>query len=191
MKNQALLIIGASLADAQAAEVLSSIMLNLLVNRLYTRFTPGCPYADQPVFFILDEAPRLKERVCFEEVLAISRDAKAGFCLALQDPAQLGDDHTVAAILSNCHTLILLRGASPSAAKYFASRLGQRIESAIIHSRQRGPFDLFATRSISRHPVPIPVLQDKEIMYPPFGPYSALALVGTTHKPVLLDLTRF
>lgn len=168
-RSPTLLVIGASLADARAAEVLSSIMLNLLFNFIYRRFSPGGSQTPLSLYFMLDEAPRLKERINFEEVLSVARAAKVGICLAMQDVTQFGDERQVSAILSNCLTIILLRGSSPAAAKYFSERLGQRVDPAKI----------------------VPVLREREIMYPPFGQYCAVCQVSpVSNKPFLIDLTR-
>ena len=187
-----LLIVGASLADARAAEVLSSILLNLLFNFVYRRFSPGGSKTPLPLYFILDEAPRLKERINYEEVLSIARAAKVGICLAMQDVTQLGDERQISAILSNCLTLILLRGASPMAAKYFSERLGQRVDQVVVPSRYRGPFDLFSQVGTSVQTMTVPVLREREIMHPPFGTYCAVCQVApVSHKPFLVDLRRY
>jgi type IV secretory pathway TraG/TraD family ATPase VirD4 len=190
-RSPTLLVIGASLADARAAEVLSSIMLNLLFNFIYRRFGPGGSHTPLPLYFMLDEAPRLKERINFEEVLSVARAAKVGICLAMQDVTQFGDERQFSAILSNCLTIILLRGSSPAAAKYFSERLGQRVDQVVVQSRYRGPFDLFSQRGSSVQTMTVPVLREREIMYPPFGQYCAVCQVSpVTNKPFLIDLTR-
>jgi len=190
-RQPTLLVVGASLADARAAEVLSSILLNLLFNFVYRRFGPGGSQTALPLYFILDEAPRLKERINFEEVLSIARAAKVGICLAMQDAAQFGDERQVSAILSNCLTIILLRGCSPATARYFSGRLGERVDQVLVQSRYRGPFDLFSQQSTSVQTVTVPVLREREIMYPPFGPYCAVCQVSpVSNKPFLVDLTR-
>jgi len=186
-----LLIIGASLADARAAEVLSSILLNLLFNFIYRRFSPGGSQTPLPLYFMLDEAPRLKERINFEEVLSVARAAKVGICLAMQDVSQLGDERQISAILSNCLTIIVLKGASPATAKYFSERLGQRVDQVVVQSQYRGPFDVFSQKGASVQTMTVPVLREREIMYPPFGPYCAVCQVSpVSSKPFLVDLTR-
>ncbi|MEM4723485.1 MAG: type IV secretory system conjugative DNA transfer family protein [Candidatus Hadarchaeum sp.] len=189
-RQPTLLVVGASLADARAAEILSSILLNLLFN-ICRRFSPGGSHTALPLYFILDEAPRLKERINFEEVLSVARAAKVGICLAMQDIAQFGDERQVSAILSNCLTIICLRGISPTSAKYFSERLGQRVDQVLVQSRARGPFDLFGQQGISLQTVTVPVLREREIMYPPFGPYCAVCqVIPVTNKPFLVVLAR-
>jgi type IV secretory pathway TraG/TraD family ATPase VirD4 len=186
-----LLIVGASLADARAAEVLSSMMLNQLFTFIYRRFGPSGTGTPLPVYFVLDEAARLKERLNFEEILSVARSAKVGICLAAQDVSQFGDERHVAAILTNCLTSIVLRGCSPETARYFAARLGQRFEQVVNVNRQRGPFDLFSQYGRGMQTVAVPVLREREIMHPPGGPYCAVVQVApVTAKPFLVDLTR-
>jgi type IV secretion system protein VirD4 len=191
-RSPTLLVIGASLADARAAEVLSSIMLNLLFNFIYRRFSPGGSKTPLPLYFMLDEAPRLKDRINFEEILSVARAARVGICLAMQDVAQFGDERQVSAILSNCLTVILLRGSSPAAAKYFSERLGQRVDQVVVQNRYRSPFDLFSQQGTSVQTMTVPVLKEREIMYPPFGSYCAVCQVSpVSNKPFLIDLTRY
>jgi len=190
-RSPTLLVIGASLADARAAEVWSSIMLNLLFNFIYRRFSPGGSQTPLPLYLMLDEAPRLRERINFEEVLSVARAAKVGICLAMQDVTQFGDERQISAILSNCLTIVILRGSSIATAKYFSEGLGQRVDQVIVHSRYRGPFDLFSQQGSSVQTVTVPVLREREIMYPPFGQYCAVCQISpVTEKPFLIDSTR-
>lgn len=90
----------------------------------------------------------------------MARAATVGVCLVMQDVTQMGEERQVSAILTNCLTLILLRGASPAAAKYFAERLGQRVEQLLVQSRQRRPFDLFSQQGTSVQAMTVPVLRE-------------------------------
>ncbi len=55
----------------------------------------------------------------------------------------------------------------------------------------RGPFDLFSQQGISVQTTTVPVLRERGIMYPPFGPYCAVCQVSpVSNKPFLVDLTR-
>lgn len=185
-----LLIVGASLADARAGEVLSSVLLNLLFNFIYRRFSPSGSQKAIPLHLIIDEAPRLKERVNFSEILSIARSAKIGICLAMQDIAQLGDVQEQSAILANCLTIIMLKGSSPVSAKYFSERLGQRVDYVVSQNVYQGPFDLFPQSGRGLQTANVPVLREREIMYPPFGNYFAVAQVSpVSNKPFLLELT--
>lgn len=186
-----LLVIGASLADGRKAEVLSSLMLSRLFSYIYRRFKHGQP-TTVPIYFILDEAARLKERIKFEEVLSISRSARVGVCLATQDVSQFGDENAVAALLSCCSTMLTLRGCSPATAKAFAERLGQRREQVVSLSSQNNLTSFFAQTGTSKQMADVPVLGEREIMHPPCAQFCAVAHVKAVHgsKPFLIDLAR-
>jgi len=184
-----LLIIGAGLADGRAAEVMSGMFINQLNNLVYRRLGGGQTNSSQ-LFFILDEAARLKDRINYEEMLSMVRSAKVGVCLASQDVNQFGDAQQQTAILSNCLTFIALRGSSADTAKHLSSRLGQRHEEEIVASVNRGPFDLLSTHGKSRHTTLVSVLGEREIMHPPGSNYVAIMhIAAVTKKPFLVDLT--
>lgn len=186
-----LLVIGAPLSEGRASEVLSAVMLGQLFNVVYRRFS-GAPAPS--LYFVIDEAARLRDRIAYEEVLAIARSARAALCLAFQDVTQMGDERTASALLANCSTIIMMRGASPAAARYLSSRLGQRTERSVVETVQRGPFDIFAQRGGTTQQVTcVPVLGEREIMHPPFGPgcYGGVVLASAVSpKPFLVDFTR-
>src|SRR5206468_1826258 len=71
-----LLIIGASLADALASETMSSIMLNQIFSSVYRRFGHANSATSTPIYFIIDESARLKDRINYEEVLSVARSAR-------------------------------------------------------------------------------------------------------------------
>ena len=184
-----LLIIGANLADGRASEVMSGMFINQLNNLVYRRLN-GPHHKALPLYFILDEAARLKDRINYEEMLSVVRSAKVGVCLASQDVNQFGDTGQQAAILSNCLTFIALRGSSADTAKYFSSRLGYRNEQQMVTNTNRGPFDLLSTHGKSQHTTSVPVLGEREIMHPAGGPYCAVVQVTpVSKKPFLIDLT--
>jgi type IV secretory pathway TraG/TraD family ATPase VirD4 len=187
-----LLIVGASLADARAAEVLSSILLNQLIAFIYRRFGPGGSGTPLSLYFIIDEAPRLRDRINFDEFLSVARAARVGVCLAAQDVAQFGDEKRYTALLANCLTFVALRGCSAETARYFGSRLGQRMEQMISVSQQKEPFNLFPDQ-VGRvaQTVAVPVLREREIMHPPVGAFPAVVQVSpVSPKPFLVDLRR-
>ena len=186
-----LLVIGASLADARSAEVMSGMMLNQLFNTVYRRFAGSGSGATLPLYFIIDEAARLKDRINYEEVLSVARSAKVGVCLAAQDVNQFGDQRQQIAILANCLTFIALRGCSPDTARYLSSRLGQRNTQVLAATRSRGPFDIFAQRTRASQTVTVPVLGEREIMHPPGSAYCGIVQVSpVSGKPFLVDLGR-
>jgi type IV secretory pathway TraG/TraD family ATPase VirD4 len=187
-----LLIVGASLADARAAEVLSSILLNQLIAFIYRRFGPGGSGTPMSLYFIIDEAARLRDRINYPELLSVARSARVGICLAAQDVAQFGDEKTYTALLANCLSFFALPGCSAETARYLGSRLGQRMEQVISVSQQKGPFDLLPDQiGKVAQTVMVPVLREREIMHPPVGPYCATVQISPiSPKPFLVDLAR-
>ncbi len=193
-REPTLLLIGAPLADARRSEVLSAIILSRAFNSVYDRFQFGGQERKCPVFFMIDEAARLKDRIVYEEVLSVVRSAGAGVCLALQDVTQLGDVEERTAILASCHTMITLRGCSPETAKYLAGRLGGRWQSNVVEGTARGLFDPFPrdqTRQVQS--TGADVLGQREIMHPPAGCGRWCGVVhipSISAKPFLIDLER-
>lgn len=185
-----LLIVGASLSDVRVSEVLSGLMLNQLFNGVYRRFGAGGS-GSLPLYFIIDEAPRLKERINFEEVLSVARSAGAGICIAAQDVSQFGDVRQQSAILTNCLTLITLRGVSADTARYFSNRLGQRHERMESATHHRNSLDIFGQRGSTIHSVDVPVLGEREIMHPGAARFGAVVQsLAVSSKPFLVDLGR-
>ncbi len=186
-----LLIIGAALADGRASEVMSGMFINQLNNLVYRRLN-GAKNMSLPLYVMIDEAARLKERINYEEMLSVVRSAKVGVCLASQDVNQFGDARQQAAILSNCLTFIALRGSSADTARYLSSRFGHRNEQQILTNSNRGPFDLLSTHGKSQHTTSVPVIGEREIMHPPGSPYTAVVHIApVTKKPFMIDLTIF
>lgn len=184
-----LLIVGAPLADGQAAITMSSIFAGSVTNHLFRRLSLQSKNT-RPIFQFMDEAARLKDRLDFEEMLAITRSARAGTCLSAQDVSQFGSAEEQSAIFTNCRTFISLRGASLSTAKYFSSRFAQRQQSEVTRTRSRGPLDLLSQHGTNTTLSSTPVIGEREIMDPPGPRFAAIAhcadLVG---KPFLVDLT--
>jgi type IV secretory pathway TraG/TraD family ATPase VirD4 len=186
-----LLIVGASLAGGQTSEVLSSLMLNFLFNLAFRRFNHVYSSNIGSLYFLIDEAPRLKERIDYENVLSVVRSANVGICLALQDIAQFGDEQQVSAILANCSTLITMRGCSARTAKYFSQRLGNRNQQAVSRTKEDNPFELFPSTSENFGNSEVSVLTERAIMYPPGGPHTAVVHNSSIFaKPFLVNLTR-
>lgn len=189
-QSPTLLIVGAPLADGQAAITMSSIFASQVTNLLFRRLAVQSAQA-RPIFQFLDEAARLKDRLNFEEMLSITRSARSGTCLSAQDVAQFGSVDDQSAVFTNCRTFISLRGASLSTATYFASRFAQRQQSEVTRTRTRGPLDLLSQHGISTSLSTAAVLGEREIMDPPGPQFAAVVhcadLVG---KPFLVDLAR-
>ncbi|MGD1908324.1 MAG: type IV secretory system conjugative DNA transfer family protein [Leptolyngbyaceae cyanobacterium] len=186
-----LLVIGASLADAKAAETFSGLMLSQLFNHVYRRLEHSGQDSQRSIYFLIDEAARLKTRIDYEQVLSIARAAKVGVCLALQDVSQLGDERAASTVLSNCHTFVTLRGVSAATARYTTSRLGQRVVQTVNLNHHRGPMEAIGSRGKSIGTETVPVLGEREIMHPPFQSYCALVhMPFICSKPFFVDLTQ-
>ncbi|MET8848668.1 type IV secretory system conjugative DNA transfer family protein [Amycolatopsis sp. NPDC004625] len=180
------LLVGvAPLSDGNLGEVLSGIFLGQVIMQVLGRFGKQ----KRPLFLVVDEAPRLKNRIDFEEVLAVARGASAGVCLAGQDVAQFGDDAARSALLTSCDTLVVLPGSSSESAAHLSKRLGDRlIETRTVS--QTGGSGFVPTFSVSGAVATGPVLGNREIMHPPFGPHVGVVHArSVTRAPILTDLS--
>lgn len=182
-----LVICVARLSDARLGEQLSSLMVSQLSTLVLDGFGRQRP---RPLILMLDEAPRLKDRIDLEGLLAMVRGADTGVCFAAQDVAQFGAPERYESLLSNCQTLISMYGASHATASFFSKRLGQRLaeEISISDPTQAG---LFQTSNATKRSTSVPVLGQRELMYPPFGPYSSIVHApAVCAQPVVCDLDR-
>jgi type IV secretory pathway TraG/TraD family ATPase VirD4 len=182
-----LLVAVAPLADGRLAETLSGMLVSQVILRVFSRF--GNSQSPRPLFLMIDEAPRLKDRLNYEELLAVARGASVGVCLAAQDVTQFGDADTRTSILSNCQSLIVLPGTSPETAGYLSKRLGERpVEQVSVTQAPTGGF--FGTRTVGGSSGMAPVLGLREIMHPPFGDHVSIAHIpSVTREPFLVDLS--
>jgi type IV secretory pathway TraG/TraD family ATPase VirD4 len=179
-----LVVCVARLSDARLAEQMSSLMVSQLSTLVLDGF--GTQRA-RPLVLMLDEAPRLKDRVDLEALLAMVRGADTGICLAAQDVTQFGPPEKYEPLLANCQTVISMYGSSDATAAFLAKRLGNRLaeQVSISDPPQRG---VFAAPSATTSSASVPVLGHREIMYPPFGPYSAITHVpAVCAQPVVCD----
>lgn len=199
-----LLVIGDS-QGSQKSTQLTSLAISQLFNHIHRR-SRGKVSHRVPLYFMLDEAPRLKDKIDYEGVLAVARNADVGICLSAQDVSQFGDERKAAEILNNCNTIIASKGVAPEAAQYLSRQLGKRREQKLTVTRQRNTFDDW--RDIDRgkslfevilgnifsssngvDTLEVPVLGEREIMYPPVGRYPAIVLVSpVTNQPFIVDL---
>jgi len=200
--RQTLFIIGASLEGGEESKVLSGIALNLVTERLCNRFKQTnlqqnvrklSTNKTAPLYFIVDEAPRLQDRVNFDEHLSVLRHANVRMCLAAQDVSQLEDKNNKNKdIFANCNTLIVMRGCSPSTTEYFSKRLGKRIAQSVDTSYETGDSTFISTKDKGIKSESVPVLSEREIMHPPesCGEYCAVVKIPGQQKPFLVDLKR-
>jgi hypothetical protein len=182
-----LLVAVARLNDGRRAEQLSSLLVSQFTQSVLGRFGGA---AARPVVFMVDEAPRLKDRVDLEQVLSVARGANAGVCLAAQDVAQFGDEQRQSALLANCHSYVSMHGVSPASAAYLSKRLGTRAREEMTVTVS-GSRRVFEPPGRSRQAAVGPVLGAREIMYPPFGPLTAVVhCPSAATGPFLVDLER-
>lgn len=179
-----LLVVTAPLADDRLSATASSLFLAQFINMQMKKFNR----TDRPVLLVLDEAPRLKDRLDLNQLLATTASSGTSVLMAIQEVTQFKEEERNA-VLSNCATHILLGGAGDPTTTYFGSRLGTRIVSRATLNQNfgrdgRGVQTGYESRDV-------PVLGRKEMADPPGGGYSALIhSYDISAKPVLVDLTR-
>lgn len=189
-----LLIIGARLADGEAAVALSSCLLNMLFAAIFRRY--GRP-SGRALFLLIDEAPRLAKRIPYAEVLAVVRSAQVGVCLLAQDVVQFGDERAMQEVLANCATMLLFSGCKHSTAQYFSNRIGDRLTPQISRTQeQRAWWQESARPSETVSWMRTPVLGLGEIQNLPMASavprrYPAIVQVpDVSALPFLVDLTQ-
>ncbi len=179
-----LLVVTAPLADASLSATASALFLAQFVNLQLKKFNQD----NRPVLLVLDEAPRLKDRLDLEQLLATTRSSKTSVLLAIQDIDQF-EAKQANAILSNCATHILLAGGGDPTTTYFGSRLGKRITTRATFNQNFGRDGRAVQTSVESYEVP--VLGRSEMAHLPGDGYSALVhTYDVSSKPVLVDLTR-
>lgn len=181
-----LLVVGSPLHGSRTSISTSALLLSQVIRHLYRRYSQS----SRQVFLVLDEAARLTDRIDYEELLSVSRRAGVTCVLALQSVTQFANKEERRTILDNCSTLVSLPGPSQENAHYVMSRLGQRQQSTIgVNSSAE---HIGVTRQYSLHSSLVPVLGEREIMHPPFGPLAAVVHSReVSTAPFLTDLTRW
>lgn len=180
-----LVLVTAPLADGRLSEAVSGLFLSQLLNAQLKKFNIGA----RPVLLVLDEAPRLKERLDLPQLMATSASSGMSVLLALQEVTDF-EERERDAILSNCVTHILLPGAGAPTTEYFGKRLGTRNVArqtqTMNYSRRDG-----ASFQTGVQNADLPVLGRAEMTTPPGSGYSGIVHCHElTHKPILVDLTR-
>jgi len=182
-----LLVAVAKLSDGRRAEQMSSLLLSQFTQSVLDRFGGR---RQRPVVFMVDEAPRLTERIDLEQMLSVARGANAGVCLAAQDVGQFGTEQEQSSLLANCHTYVSMFGVSPASAEYLSKRLGNRMkeESTVTINGSR---KLFEPPGRSRQATVGPVLGSREIMFSPLGQRTALVhCPSVSVAPFMVDVER-
>jgi type IV secretory pathway TraG/TraD family ATPase VirD4 len=181
-----LLVVVAPLHGSRTSESLASLILSQITRVLYRRFGHS---TGTHVFLMIDEAPRLRERINLEEMLSVSRRARVTVCLAAQDVTQFGSEAERSAILSNCGTYVSLPTSSEASGRFFVSRLGQRQQSTVSTSRSVGGTS--PTFGVNHSIAHTDVLGPREVMDPPWGPRSAVVhCPAVAGRPFVVDLSR-
>lgn len=180
-----LLLVTAPLADGKMSETVSALFLSQFISTQLKKFNTGA----RPVLLVLDEAPRLQERLDLPQLMATSRSSGLSVLLALQEISDFKEKDRET-ILSNCVTHILLPGAGSATTEYFGKRLGMRNISrqtqSMNYSRREGK-----TFQAGLQNSDVPVLGRAEMTSPPGGPFSAVVHCHElSRKPILVDLTR-
>lgn len=181
-----LLLITAPLADGRLSEAVSGLFLSQFINAQLKKFNTR----SRPVLLVLDEAPRLKERLDLPQLMATSASSGMSVLLALQEVTDF-DEKERDTILSNCATHILMSGAGAPTTDYFGKRLGTRTVArqtqTMNYSHREGSSFQTGIQNAD-----VPVLGRVEMTSPPGGPYTAvLHCHELSRKPVLIDLTRY
>lgn len=172
LASNGLLVVGSRLAGGEAAAAAGALALNLLRMRHLSSFASG-PH--RPVMWLLDEAATYADRIHLAQLLDVVRSANVAVVVGLQDVTQFGEHADQARHLANCQGLICLSHCSAATAGHLSGRLGQ-------HDAPSGATQLDGSGrvNLSVNRVRIPVLGEREIMYPPIGRYG-----GVAHFPVL------
>lgn len=188
--NQTLVSVVAPVQDGQMAATLSSLFVNQLLFRAYDRFVnPG----GVPVLLVLDEAAQIADRVNFESLLSVAREARVAAVIAVQDVAQFKDENQRSIIFANCGTAIYMPRTSSKSAELLSKRLGEHpVQTA---SMSMGPsssgWGTHTNRSTQTQMVP--VLGAREIMglADPFGQFAGIIHAPElTDRPFIVDLTQ-
>jgi hypothetical protein len=180
-----LLVVTAPLADERLSEAVSGLFLSQFINTQLKKFNTN----SRPILLVLDEAPRLKERLDLPRLMATSASSGMSVLLALQEVTDF-DDKERDTVLSNCVTHILMPGAGAPTTEYFGKRLGTRTVArqtqSMNYSSREGPSFQTGVQNSE-----LPVLGRAEMTTPPGGPYSAIVHCHElSRKPILVDLTR-
>jgi len=204
--SQSTLLLIKSDFNNSGSEQLTGLMLSQLFSHVNQRFNAKTNSINSsvPLYFAIDESPRLKDKINYADLLAVARNAKVGICLAAQDISNFDTEQN--SILTNCNTIISLKGNSPEIAEWLSRKMGQRKQKQTRLSQKRSWIDdwkdmdrgesllniLFHNMSI--HPVSVdivdvPVLGNREIMHLPMGKYPAVVWNSKiSSKPFLVDL---
>ena len=176
-----LLCVGAPVGDGRLGQAASALLLRMLAAEVYRR----AGQAGHPVLFVIDEAPRVADRIDLEELLSLGRSSGTAVLLAVQDIDQL-EERSRGPILANCQTMAVLAGAGPRSAKALSARFGHRPAEEIAVDRRPG-----AAGHLSHRVATAPVIGEREIMHPPLPGRPAIVHAASLGSlPLVCDLQR-
>lgn len=180
-----LVLVTAPLADGRMSEAVSSLFLAQFLNVQLRKFNTQ----SRPVLLVLDEAPRLKERMDLPRLMATAASSGMSILLAMQDVSDF-DESERKTILANCATHILMRGAGPDTTDYFSSRLGKRMVARQTRSTSFTNRDGRMLQTGVQNSE-VDVLGRTELANPVGGDYGAIVhSYEMSRKPILVDLSR-
>jgi type IV secretory pathway TraG/TraD family ATPase VirD4 len=180
-----LFVISAPYADQKLGEAVSGLFLSQFLNWQLQKFNT----TSRPVLLILDEAPRLKDRIDLPSLMSLAASTSMSVVLAVQEVNNFTDEERDV-IFANCGTQILMGGAGPKTTEYFAARLGTRVSvrqtQSASYTRSQG-----RTWQSSHQAADVSVLGHNELSHPPGGRYAAIVHSRSlSRKPIIVDLTR-
>ena len=180
-----LVLVTAPLADGKLSEAVSSLFLAQFLNTQLRKFNTS----SRPVLLVLDEAPRLKDRLDLPRLMATSASSGMSVLLAIQEVSDF-DEGERKTILANCATHILLGGAGPDTTSYFSARLGKRVVARRTQSTSYTTRDGRSFQSGVQNSE-VDVLGRSELASPPGGAFAAIVhCYEISRKPILVDLGR-
>ena len=167
-----------------------AIRLDALANPMVEAVTnPG----GVPLLLVLDEAAQIADRVDFESLLSIAREAQVAAVIAVQDVAQFKDENQRSIIFANCGTTIYMPRTSSKSAELLAKRLGEHPVQASSVSVGPSSSGWGTHTSRSTQTQMDPVLGAREIMSlgDPFGQFAAIIHApAIADRPFIVDLTQ-
>lgn len=180
-----LVLVNAPIVDGALSEASSGLFVNMLLHRRLAAFGTAAP----PMLLVLDESPRLQDRIDLGKVLSLAAGAGVSVLLAAQDVKQF-EDKVRDEVLANCGTLVVLGGTGPETTDYVGRRLGQRVRGKQTandsYDRRTG-----RTRSYGADSETVPVLDHNALFNPPSGRWGATVVNNRlSPRPVLVDLGR-
>ncbi|NNN15363.1 MAG: type IV secretory system conjugative DNA transfer family protein [Acidimicrobiaceae bacterium] len=177
-------IINAPVSDGELAEIASGLFMSLLLNRRLSAFGQ----TSAPLLVVLDESPRLQDRIDLGRTLSLAAGANVSLLLAAQEIEQFHEDKRNE-ILANCGTLVVMAGCNFSTTDVVMKRLGSRVETQLSSTStyDKNGRSTGYTSNINT----VPVLGHNELSNPPTGIRGATVVNNRlSRRPVLVDFTR-